>query len=402
MKMTFVRSLLLAALAAGPVPAAAPADDSTLSLAGTWKFRLDAEDVGVAERWYTRQLEDSIRLPGTTDENHKGIHKDERAVDRLSRVWYWKGPAWYQREVTIPPAWEGKRITLFLERTKNTRVWVDDKFCGWDDTLSAPQVFDVSKAMRPGKHTVTLVVDNAKLPPVGPSHAVDERTQTNWNGVVGKLELRATDPVWLEDVQVFPDAAKKEARVRVMVGNITGKPATGQITVGCKSDTVPKPSSFKTQTVKVDAPGPENVVEFVYQPGGEVPLWDEFQPALLRLDLKLETKAGGRPFASQHSVRFGMRDFVAERNRLKINGKSVFLRGRLDCANYPLTGYAPMDKAEWRRILSITKEWGINHYRFHSWCPPKAAFEAADELLSLIHISEPTRLWSGSRMTYYA
>ena len=31
-------------------------------------------------------------------------------------------------------------------------------------------------------------------------------------------------------------------------------------------------------------------------------------------------------------------------------------------------------------IDDFTKAWGINHYRFHSWCPPKAAFEAADEL----------------------
>ena len=71
-----------------------------------------------------------------------GFKKDERCIDRLSRVWYWKGPAWYQRRVTIPDAWKGKRITLILERTKNTRVWVDKAFRGWEDTLSAPQYFD--------------------------------------------------------------------------------------------------------------------------------------------------------------------------------------------------------------------------------------------------------------------
>ena len=163
---------------------------TTLPLNGTWKFRLEGEDVGVADNWFALEFDDTVQLPGTTDENHKGIRKDEQCIDRLSRVWYWKGPAWYQRRVTIPDAWYGKRITLFLERTKNTRVWVDKTFCGWEDTLSAPQVFDVTGAMTPGEHMITVLVDNAKLPPVGPSHAVDERTQTNWNGIVGKNHSR--------------------------------------------------------------------------------------------------------------------------------------------------------------------------------------------------------------------
>ena len=198
MKKQFTQSLLLATLLVGLVNSAKAAETALL-LAGTWKFRLDAKDVGVAEKWYAQQFDDTVQLPGTTDENHKGIYKDEKCVDRLSRVWYWKGPAWYQRQVTIPDSWAGKKITLFFERSKNTRVWVDQTFCGWEDTLSAPQIFDVTKAMTPGKHTITVVVDNSKLPPVGPSHAVDERTQTNWNGIVGKMELRATAPVWLDD-----------------------------------------------------------------------------------------------------------------------------------------------------------------------------------------------------------
>jgi len=265
-------------------------------------------------------------------------------------------------------------------RSKNTRVWVDQTFCGWEDTLSAPQFFDVTAAMTPGEHTLTVLVDNARLPPVGPSHAVDERTQTNWNGIIGKIELRATAPVWLDDIQVYPNAKEKKARVRVVVGNIAGKAASGRITVACASYNVARASTFKTQSVEVKAPERENVVEFTYEPGDDVPLWDEFQPALLRLNLNLETAAGGEPYHDQRSVNFGMRDFTRSRNRLKINGREMFLRGRIDCCFYPLTGYPPMNKAGWRQVLSILKAWGLNHVRFHSWCPPEAAFEAADEL----------------------
>ncbi|NQU26025.1 MAG: beta-galactosidase [Candidatus Nealsonbacteria bacterium] len=359
---------------------AAPAQDNVLSLAGTWKFRLDGENVGVEQEWFAQELDDTVKLPGTTDENHKGIKKDEQCIDRLSRVWYWKGPAWYQRRVTIPDAWKGKRITLLFERSKNTRVWVDATYCGGEDTLSAPQLFDVTTAMTPGEHTLTVVVDNAKLPPVGPSHAVDERTQTNWNGMVGKLELRATDPVWLDDVQVYPDVAKKQAVVRAVVGNITGKAASGRITAGCESFQVSRSSTFPSQTIEIHAPERENAVEFIYTLGENVPLWDEFQPAMLRMALDLESTASGEPFRDRRTVDFGMRRFATQRNRLTINGRPVFLRGKLDCCFFPLTGYPPMDKAGWLRVLAIAKSYGINHYRFHSWCPPEAAFEAADQL----------------------
>jgi beta-galactosidase/beta-glucuronidase len=181
MKMKFSQALLLVTLLAGQT-SSVQADEASLSLAGAWNFRLDANDVGVAEKWFNQVFHETLQLPGTTDENHKGIKKDEQCIDRLSRVWYWKAPAWYQRRVTIPGAWAGERITLLLECSKNSRVWVDQTFCGGEDTLSAPQVLDVTAALTPGEHTLTVLVANARLPPDGPSHAVDERTQTNWNG----------------------------------------------------------------------------------------------------------------------------------------------------------------------------------------------------------------------------
>lgn len=356
-----------------------PSRDS-IPLAGTWRFRSDPENIGVEKRWFTERFEDSVTLPGTTDTNQKGVFKDERAVDRLSRVWYWKGPAWYQRDVVIPDSWQGKRITLLLERSKTTQVWVDEEWSGAEDTLSAPQIFDLTRVLTPGRHTLTVLVDNAKLPPVGPSHAVDERTQSNWNGIVGRIELQATDPVWIEDAQVYPDAANKQARVRLVIGNTTGQPAAGQLSVECESYNVASPARLNSQNVEVKVPERRSVLEFIYRPGDKVPLWDEFHPSLLRLDLTLKTTTGGQSCADTRSVHFGMRDFRRDAKRLAINSRTVFLRGRVDCANYPLTGFPPMDKAGWLRVLTILKEWGLNHVRFHSWCPPEAAFAAADEL----------------------
>jgi hypothetical protein len=373
------------------LPFAVSADEKTIPLEGTWRFELDAENIGTQEKWHARTLGDRVTLPGTTDTNQKGKRTDYRPADRLARKWMWIGPAWYQRDVTIPEAWAGKHITLFFERTKNTRVWVGDTFVGGHDSLSAPHVFDVTAAMKPGTHTITVLIDNAKLPPVGPAHQVDERTQTNWNGMVGRMELRATDPVWIEDVQVYPDASNKTARVKAVIGNITGKPAHGKLSVAAESTNTAKPATLKTQSVDVAATDKKTTVEFTYEPGPDAPLWDEFDPALILLSLKLDTQAGDSAFSDTRAARFGMRDFAREGNRLLLNGRPVFLRGRIDCANYPLTGYAPMDKDEWLRILQIHKDWGLNHIRYHSWCPPAAAFEAADELGLLLQPELPNK-----------
>ncbi len=354
--------------------------DEVADLAGTWKFQLDPDNAGMKDRWFSKELNDSVKLPGTTDENKKGVLKDERPDDRLSRVWYWKGAAWYQKEVVIPEHWVGKRVTLLLERTKDAYVWFDDKICGYENTLSAPQFFDLSKAIKPGKHRITVLVDNSKLPPVGPSHAVDERTQTNWNGIVGRIELQVTDPVWIDDIQTFPDVKNNRVRIRVTLGNISNSEANGDLLVSAKSWNTGNPEKFKTRKEKIAGITNERVFDFTYDFDKEAPLWDEFDPALINLSLNLSTRAGAKSFNSSKQVDFGMREIRREGKYILLNGKRIFLRGRTDSANYPLTGYPPMDKQAWLKYFKLVKSYGINHWRFHSWCPPMEAFLAADEV----------------------
>ncbi|MFY0654016.1 MAG: beta-galactosidase [Cyclobacteriaceae bacterium] len=354
--------------------------DEVKDLSGTWKLQLDPSNVGMEEKWFNTDFNDSIPLPGTTDEHKKGIHKDEQAVERLSRVWYWKGAAWYQKEVDIPEHWTGKNVKLLLERTKDTYVWFDDANCGYENTLSAPQYFDLSKTIKPGKHKITVLVDNAKLPPVGPSHAVDERTQTNWNGIVGRIELQVTDPIWIEEVQAYPNVKNNRVKILVTIGNITEKEAMGELLISAESWNTEKPVEFQTQKEEIARITKDKVFEFIYNFDQFAPLWDEFDPALIKLSLNLSARSGDESFKSSKQVDFGMREFKRKGKYIYINGQRVFLRGRTDSANYPLTGYPPMDKESWLKYFRQLKSYGINHWRFHSWCPPKEAINAADEV----------------------
>jgi beta-galactosidase len=56
------------------------------------------------------------------------------------------------------------------------------------------------------------------------------------------------------------------------------------------------------------------------------------------------------------------------------------MRGTHHGGDFPLTGYPPCDVDYWRKLFQTCKEWGLNHVRFHSFCPPEAAFIAADEI----------------------
>ncbi len=364
------RRFLYGAAGLGVAPLARARESRVISLAGRWGFRLGPEGAG--------PLTDEVNLPGTTDENRRGTPADpaKPIISRLTRRFSHVGPACYAREVEIPGDWAGKQVSLFLERTKSARIFVNGRLVGAEASLSTPHVHDLSEAMTPGRHTLLVEVDNTRNAPGGDSHAVTDQTQTNWNGILGRMELRAADPVWIRGVQVTPDAARGAAVVRVKIGNRTAAPVSGWVRLAAEGWNHPKAHRPPARRHSFRAAEGETALEIEYPMGREPLLWDEFTPALYRLTVSLE--AGGHRDLCE--IAFGMRDFRRAGTQFSINGRTVFLRGKTDCCVFPLTGYPPMDMAGWLRVLRIAQSYGINHYRFHSWCPPEAAFDAADRL----------------------
>ena len=353
--------------------------ESAWPLAGDWSFQLDRQDEGIGQRWFERDLADRIALPGTTDLAKKGDRNDAKEAKRLTRRFTYYGAAWYQRMVEIP-AWKGKRVTLTLERTKMTQVWLDGRDLGKQDSLVAPHVYDLGTAVEPGRHRLTIRVDNKNLPPIGDPHQISDQTQTNWNGILGRIELSATDPVWLDAVWAFPEPATQSIRIRATLGNLTGKPATGLLTIGASSFNGPRQHRPKPVTIDFSNLAAGQTVEAVLPLGPDALNWDEFSPALYRLEVKLRGQAGTTIFNDSRTIETGLRSFVAKGTQFQANGRTVFLRGKHDACVFPLTGHPPMDKEGWLKVMRISQSYGINHYRFHTWCPPDAAFAAADEL----------------------
>ena len=367
------------------------AADNAISLDGQWRFQLDRADAGIAGRWFEHALTDKIKLPGSLTAQGVGddITADTPWVGGVKQspwftapeyaayrqpgnvkvpFWlqpekYYAGAAWCQRDIEIPKNWNGQHVVLSLERPHwETRVWLDDKLIGTNDSLSTPHEYDIGQ-VAPGKHTLTIRVDNRVIIDIGEnSHAISDHTQGNWNGVVGKIELRATPPVWLDNVQIFPNVAIKSALVKIHIGNEAGAAGHGQLSVG-----------KQTTPVSWDASGGEASVEVAL--GGDAQLWDEFHPALQHLKIILES-----PARDEREITFGLRDIATDGTQFTINGRKTFIRGTLECCVFPKTGHPPTDIDDWKRVIRVAKSCGLNLLRFHSYCPPEAAFAAADEL----------------------
>ena len=315
-------------------------------------------------------------MPGTTDEAKLGLPNPAKpSLDGLYRGNIYAGPAWYQRDIEIPANWHGKRVELLLERVHwETRVWLDGREIGTQDSLIAPQVHDLGMGITPGQHCLTICVDNSlKFDLGGFVSILYEGTQTNWNGLVGKIELRAVDPVSIEDVQVFPDVERKLVKVKVTIRNMSGHPVPAILRLRSSS----KPGVIN-KTDRIFLAEKDRLVVTQEHRVSDARLWDEFSPRLYTLDVTIDGKAGKDAFADARSVKFGMRKLEIRGTQFLLNGRPIFLRGTLECAIFPLTGYPPTDVPAWQRIFRVLKSYGLNFMRFHSWCPPEAAFAAAD------------------------
>jgi len=370
--IVLIRLFLSAAALAGLLAAS---DARSIPLAGTWGFRLDSANAGHKEQWFEQKLDtQTIFLPGSTDQAGFGDKTITPPKGVLTRPYRYEGAAWYDRPVFIPPQWRGQRITLFLERPHyQTEVWVDGKPFGMQNSLSTPHVYDLTSALSPGVHRITICVDNTYRIEVGrDASSMTDHTQTNWNGIVGRIELQSSPPVWIDDVALFPEIGARRLRVTGQIRSLGGIPAAGELTAMVPG--LPQASVSARVSGKFDFTVPVAAAK----------LWDEYEPSLYTLVLRL----GG----DELELPFGMRQISTRGTQFLLNGRPIFLRGTLECNIFPLTGYPPTNEEDWARLFRIARSYGLNAFRFHSYCPPEAAFRAADRAGFLLHVELP--VWS--------
>lgn len=279
---------------------------------------------------------------------------------------YYVGVAWYQREVEIPRAWRGHSITLFMERCHwLSELYVDGQRVGTRNDLCAPQRYDLTHWLTPGRHTLTLKVDNSirDIDPGENSHSISDNTQGNWNGIAGRIELEARPRVLLSHVEVHPKLSQHMMTVKMEVTNTLDKAVKALVSAG-------------GQEMRQKLTKGKNALSMTVPLPASTEYWDEFAPNLYELTVSVTAKGE----TDTQTVRYGCREWDTSSGRLMLNGHPVFLRGNVDCCTFPLTGFPSFERSYWKRVFQVYKDYGLNHVRFHSWCPPDVAFQVADEM----------------------
>lgn len=319
------------------------------------KFCLDAE------KKYALPPEgnDEIVLPDSTAHAQKGIQNTEPTTEYMTDQYYFEGYAWYSKMLEVEESWVDKKLTLFLERTRISTVYIDDVEIETLDSLCGYHEHDLTGRLTAGQHKITVRVNNTDYTTRG-GHMTSPDTQTNWNGILGRIELQIREQCYPKNIQVEAYTPEQICVCADINGVESGK-ATVVIRRKTGETLYQKDYSFTEYHLHAElAIKEENL------------LWDEYHANLLQAEVTVEKES--------ITTDFGIRKLSYDKRRLFINGKDVFLRGKHDGLVFPHLGYAPMKVEEWKHVFSIAKEYGINHYRFHTCCPPDAAFTAADEM----------------------
>ena len=350
-----------------------------IDLSGKWNFCLDEEKAGVEKQFYRKQLEDTICLPGTTALCEKGTRSSRRESGYLTEPYHFEGCTWYTRTLEIPKEYVEQQniMILNLERTRNSYVWIDESFVGNQDSLCGSHRYDLTSYITSTNHRLTIMVDNTNYKIAG-GHMTSPDTQTNWNGILGEISLCIYENIYIEDMQLFPDPKKRKLSVETEI-YYKGYDRKSEIRVVChergQSEEISKELCSGETMISLRHGRNHVYMELSIEEEKQIKLWNEYSPVLYVAEV--EVKAG---FASDiKSTTIGFRNLLTKERKFYLNDLQIMLRGKHDAMIYPLTGFAPMDKESWIRTFRIAKEYGINHYRFHTCCPPEAAFQAADE-----------------------
>ena len=362
------------------------------SLAGKWSVALG--DPSAEKKM--------LLLPGTLDDAGIGdevVVKPEltiHALAHLTRRNSHVGKAFYSRKITVPKDWKGKRIHLVLERVMwRSTIFIDGaSLPAHGESLSAEHRFDLTDHIRHGQSQVlTVCVDNSNaFPGINieasqypdaksreMAHGYTNHTQIKWNGILGDMYLEASPQLHATAIRTFPDPFTKILAFELQLNNPKHRPFTARASVRDPASGIRWPVVHVWDKLKGE------MIRGQIQIPSDAENWDEFNPKMYTLEFLLQSAQGVDTVQSS----FGIRHIGRKEGELQLNGGRIFLRGNLECSIFPLTGYPPTGQKEWMELFRRAKSFGLNHLRFHSWCPPAAAFEVADALGFYLQVELP-------------
>ncbi|MBX7259060.1 MAG: glycoside hydrolase family 2 [Candidatus Hydrogenedentes bacterium] len=387
----FFGALVLHALAAA---AHAEAQNSIVSLDGTWRIATDPQNIGKEQGWFKTPNADALdtNVPWIIQDPFPGYH----------------GVAWYWRSFEAPQnAYaDGRYLLRFWAVDYKADVWLNDTYLGSHEGGEEPFSFDVTGIVRAGNdNRVAVRVLNPKDEPIDDIILAQTPHRNkvnkyfagasyNLGGITDSVELVMTPQVRIDDFYVHANWKTGEVNIQTTFFNAGKDSQTGTLTLSIAP--AANGTTLEAATINVTA-GPGTSVVNSTLKVSQPHLWDVKDPYLYRVTARLNTKGG----ECEQSTRCGFRDFRFENGHFRLNGKALFLKGSHTGNHWPIGQQLPYDPDWARRDLINVKMMGFNSIRFIAGVPMRLQLDYCDEIGLLVY-EESYAAWCTENSPHFA
>lgn len=321
---------------------------------------------------------------GTSD---NWVEQERRRCDAFSFDYARTNAAWYRQWLDVPASYAGKTVRLrFRAVAAACQVWVNGQLIGGHTGMFAPFELDATRAIRPGqRNCLTVLVSQATYKTSGDPNQVlgvavtveltRDMLEGLPHGMYGRnlgiwqpVELIATAPARMAQVQVTPNQTGLEAEIRL--ANAGAQALEGELAaqIAARDGGVLWSGRIPAQV----AAGSETTLAL--EAAGLAPkLWAPETPNLY--DLKLTLRAADGTILDRVTTPVGFRTFEVRGNQFYLNGKPYWLRG----ANHCPSGLKPNDAALARKFMAAMHDGNTMVTRTHGSVFSEVWLQAADE-----------------------
>lgn len=353
-----------------------------VNLNGRWQFSFDAKDEGERARWFDGALATphAILVPFSWGAPLSGV-PDSADI------------GWYQRTVTVPESWRGKRVFLVVGASDwRTSAWLDGAPLGEHRGGYTPFSMELTRNLKyDSAQRLTLRVDDAPHPFKLEGKQGYGKARGMWQTVY--LEARGSDP--LEYVHFTPSITR--GRVAVEAQLREPAPVAMTLRLGFRKGDDSLTATQATLPVAVATRVPRGARQLRFEVAvPDARLWSPDDPYLYHVAATLR---GDGMAADSVDTYFGMREISVAMlpgttiPYVALNRKPIYLQLSLDQAYHPTGFYTfPTDSALRREILQA-RQIGLTGLREHIKIEAPRKLYWADRLGVLIMADVPN--WWG-------
>ncbi len=357
-----------------------------LSLDGKWKFLYTVNPDGINKNFFRNDFSEKgmaeITVPGMWqmqgwgEKIFRNVAQPFKAdPPKIPRDYNPVGS--YRKTFTVPSGFKDKQLFLHFEGVASAYfLWVNGQEVGYNQGANEPAEFDVTKLVKAGKNTVSVMVFQY-------SDGIYNEDQDMWRlgGIFRSVYLMATPKVHIRDYYVVTDLDDKyedaTLKVEAEIQNYSSVPVQDYLVKVSLFDAQNQMVLENLTSAKIILGAGEKTTIRLNAPVKSPLKWSDEKPNLYRIGFELVDASGKTTEAL--AERIGFKEVEVRHQVYYVNGVPVKLNGVNSHMQHPDLGHT-MDVETIRKDFYLMKQFNINCVRTCHYPPVKEYLELADEI----------------------